>query len=235
MVTRMARGTGLLVIMSISVMLTNSVSAFQALNKAAPLFAPAAPSALHISRQSVSPQVRFGTFKHARTHPSSLPLRAKLPSGGNGGGAAAFLRAIRQQLANLTTRVMRAPFSGLLLPTVLLAMLASGQFGWLWSVVNTVFLLVFIVPIVGVIAVNLWVKMSLVNGNCPSCSAKVMLPKNGQGQSVCFSCGTPLLVEDGKIARAGMYNTQNDVKTGRPMGVDIVDVEAIDVDSREAK
>lgn len=26
-----------------------------------------------------------------------------------------------------------------------------------------------------------------------------------------------------------------DVKTGRPMGVDIVDVEAIDVDSREAK
>jgi uncharacterized Zn finger protein (UPF0148 family) len=82
------------------------------------------------------------------------------------------------------------------------------------------------------VGLNLWVKTSVVNGNCPSCNTPVMVAK--KSQSNCMACGTPLIVEDGKVARASVYNTQQDA-SGRQTVVDVMDVEAIDIDAKETK
>ena len=73
------------------------------------------------------------------------------------------------------------------LPAFILALFLSGQFKWLFELVNFFFLMAFIIPVVGIIGVNLWVKTSVVQGTCPSCSSPATCVK-GQ-ESMCFNCG----------------------------------------------
>jgi len=93
--------------------------------------------------------------------------------------------------------------SNLIFPTVVLALFFSGQFRWLFDLVNVLFILAFAVPIVGVAAFQLWVKTSVVQGTCPSCNSPATAVKGQAG--VCFQCGAPLIVEDGVIARQSVY------------------------------
>jgi len=177
-------------------------------------------------RLSARPQRGARASEQRRARVSELLLQmSRLPRGGGGGG--------NDLLDNLRRFLQNAGSSGLLLPTLLLLLWSSGQFNWLFSLVNTVFLLIFIIPVIGVVALNLWVKTSLVNGNCPSCKSPVMVAKSSQ--SVCMQCGTPLIVEDGVVSRAGVYNTQQDDATGRQTVVDVMDVEAIDVEVLEER
>ncbi|KAJ1480857.1 hypothetical protein T484DRAFT_1809330 [Baffinella frigidus] len=187
-------------------------------------------------RLSARPQRGARASEQRRARVSELLLQmSRLPRGGGGGGndllgnLQRFLQNAGSILScdNLRRFLQNAGSSGLLLPTLLLLLWSSGQFNWLFSLVNTVFLLIFIIPVIGVVALNLWVKTSLVNGNCPSCKSPVMVAKSSQSMCmqcgtplivedragvsntrVCMQCGTPLIVEDGVVSRAGVYNTQ---------------------------
>jgi len=53
------------------------------------------------------------------------------------------------------------------------ALLLSGQLNWLFGVVNFLVLSAIIVPVVAGVALNLWIKNSIVEGECPSCGSEV--------------------------------------------------------------
>eukprot|EP00281_Chroomonas_sp_CCMP1168_P034635 CAMPEP_0206239090 /NCGR_PEP_ID=MMETSP0047_2-20121206/15185_1 /ASSEMBLY_ACC=CAM_ASM_000192 /TAXON_ID=195065 /ORGANISM="Chroomonas mesostigmatica_cf, Strain CCMP1168" /LENGTH=132 /DNA_ID=CAMNT_0053663713 /DNA_START=204 /DNA_END=603 /DNA_ORIENTATION=- len=125
--------------------------------------------------------------------------------------------------------------AGFIFPAIILGLWASGQFKWLFDIVNFFFILIVVVPVVGLIALNLWVKTSIVNGECPSCNAPSSVVK-GQ-QSICLNCGTPIQVENGKIERISVYSqaVEVDERTGKKKTVDVVDVDVIEVDARDVK
>jgi len=151
----------------------------------------------------------------------------------NSGGGKDFLQEAQAQIASLTRSLQQflSNGTGLIFPAVFVLLLVTGQIKWVFDIFNFIFLLVFILPVVLVIALNLWVKTSVVDGECPNCGSRVMLAK--KSQSLCMTCGTPLLVENGKVSRVSVYNTRTDTRTGKQTVVDVVDVEAIDVDSKE--
>jgi hypothetical protein len=57
-------------------------------------------------------------------------------------------------------------------PTIIFLLFISGQFKWLFDIVNGFFLLIFITPIIGVLGVRLWYNMNVVEGKCPNCGAQ---------------------------------------------------------------
>jgi len=154
-----------------------------------------------------------------------MQFNSQLPGGGSGG----IFKKIEQTLMLVKSFVKQNLGSGLAVPVLLLVLWSSGQFQWLFSIFNFIFVLVIVVPTVLVIGLNLWVKRSVVDGACPNCQSRVMLPKNQQ--SACMTCGTSLLCTDGRIERASIYNTREDA-TGKTSVVDVYDVEAIDIDAK---
>mmetsp|Transcript_13191 Transcript_13191/g.30324 ORF Transcript_13191/g.30324 Transcript_13191/m.30324 type:complete len:234 (-) Transcript_13191:160-861(-) len=161
-----------------------------------------------------------------RARSSSLSMK-------NTGGGKDLIQELQSQIAGLTRSLQQflSNGTGLIFPAVFVLLLVTGQVKWVFDIFNFIFLLVFILPVVLVIALNLWVKTSVVDGECPNCGSRVMLAK--KSQSLCMTCGTPLLVENGKVSRVSVYNTRTDTRTGKQTVVDVVDVEAIDVDSKE--
>jgi len=157
---------------------------------------------------------------------TSMQQKSQLPGGGPGG----IFKKIEQTLMLVKSFVQQNLGSGLALPALLLVMWSSGQFQWLFSIFNFIFVLVIVVPTALVVGLNLWVKSSVVDGACPNCQSRVMLPKNQQ--SACMTCGTSLLCTDGRIERASIYNTREDAATGKTSVVDVYDVEAIDIDAK---
>jgi len=155
-------------------------------------------------------------------HMSQLP---------GGGGNDFFGKTMREFQA--WTR--QSGLSQLIFPTIVLAMFFSGQFRWLFDLVNVLFLLAFAVPIIGVAAFQIWVKTSVVTGTCPSCNSPATAVKGQEG--VCFNCGAPLIVEDGEIARKSVYAQSEtvDTSTGKATKVEVVDVDVIDIDGKEIK
>uniref|UniRef100_A0A7S0VYE0 Uncharacterized protein n=1 Tax=Hemiselmis tepida TaxID=464990 RepID=A0A7S0VYE0_9CRYP len=161
--------------------------------------------------------------------PRTCALRmSQLP----GGGPDDFFG---KTMRNFQAWTKQSGLSGLVFPSIVLALFFSGQFRWLFELVNVLFLLAFAIPLVGVAAFQIWVKTSVVNGKCPSCNSPATAIK-GQ-ESVCFSCGAPLIVEDGEIARKSVYAQSEavDTTTGKATKVDVVDVEVIDIDGKEIK
>lgn len=118
---------------------------------------------------------------------------------------------------------------GSLLSLGFFALLLTGQLNWLFGVVNFLLLSALVVPVAIVVGINLFIKTSIVDGDCPTCGSKVMLPK--QKASQCMNCGTPLIIEKGVISRASQYNTQTDVQTGQQSAADVLDVEVKAVDA----
>ncbi|EKX37422.1 hypothetical protein GUITHDRAFT_116383 [Guillardia theta CCMP2712] len=176
----------------------------------------------------------------------------------NSGGGKDFLQEAQAQIASLTRSLQQflSNGTGLIFPAVFVLLLVTGQVAlqegdvkenvahgsekavpflereeggedqdrmprlveilikWVFDIFNFIFLLT-----------------SVVDGECPNCGSRVMLAK--KSQSLCMTCGTPLLVENGKVSRVSVYNTRTDTRTGKQTVVDVVDVEAIDVDSKE--
>ena len=66
-------------------------------------------------------------------------------------------------------------YGGLIVPTLVFLLFISGQFKWLFDLVNGVFLFIFIAPIIGVLGVRFWYNLNVVEGKCPNCGAQVRL------------------------------------------------------------
>ena len=63
-----------------------------------------------------------------------------------------------------------------MVPTIIFLLFISGQFKWLFDIVNGFFLLAFIVPIAGALGLRFWYNLNVVQGKCPNCGAEVRLP-----------------------------------------------------------
>ena len=59
---------------------------------------------------------------------------------------------------------------------MLFLLFISGQFKWLFDIVNGFFLLIFIGPIVAVLGLRFWYNFNVVQGKCPTCGAPVQTP-----------------------------------------------------------
>lgn len=87
----------------------------------------------------------------------------------------------------------------------LLAFFLSPLGALFFAALNSVLVLVFITPLLLIFAFNAWQFFNTVEGNCPSCSAPVRVLKDGS-PSICFSCGSVLQSNDGKIDFAPNVN-----------------------------
>ncbi len=77
--------------------------------------------------------------------------------------------------------------------------LSTLGLGW---IVNSVFILVGIIiaiPIVGAIAIQLWLSRAIVTDNCPICEHNFTATLNSE--FYCPSCGEPLQIEKRKFVR----------------------------------
>ncbi|MEM9214224.1 MAG: hypothetical protein AAGD25_07735 [Cyanobacteria bacterium P01_F01_bin.150] len=86
----------------------------------------------------------------------------------------------------------------------------------LWWLVKSIFVLIgilLLLPILAFIGVQIWLRRSLINGNCPVCSQSVIGISNQKMQ--CPSCGEFLVVKDKSFQRVTPPGT---------VDVDVVDV-----------
>ena len=62
-----------------------------------------------------------------------------------------------------------------MVPTIIFVLFISGQFKWLFDIVNGFFILALIVPLVGALGLRFWYNLNVVQGKCPNCGAEVRL------------------------------------------------------------
>lgn len=62
--------------------------------------------------------------------------------------------------------------------------------GIFFAVTNTLFVLALVTPVLIYAGFQIWSKLNIIEGSCPSCNAPVVVLKSDEGQpSVCLSCG----------------------------------------------
>jgi hypothetical protein len=95
-------------------------------------------------------------------------------------------------------------------------LLSAVGLGWLVKSFLFVMALLIILPIIGIIAFQWWVKKNIVQDACPICSAE--FTGFNQSQMQCPNCGEPLKVEHGHFKRMAPEGT--------------IDVEAVEVSAQ---
>ena len=78
------------------------------------------------------------------------------------------------------------------------------QIKWVFDIFNFIFLLVFILPVVLVIALNLWVKTSVVDGECPNCGSRVRHGRLGKQEGDGEAAG-----DAGKEVAVSVYDVRD--------------------------
>lgn len=92
----------------------------------------------------------------------------------------------------------------------LIAFFASPLGGLFFAAINSFLALLFIAPLVLILAFNTWQFFNTVEGNCPSCGAPIRVLKDGS-PSICFSCGSVVQSNnDGRIDFAPNVNQIQD-------------------------
>jgi hypothetical protein len=76
-----------------------------------------------------------------------------------------------------------------------------------FTVVNSLFAVAILLPLVGIVAFNIWQYTSTDAGSCPNCGAPVRALKDST-PSICFNCGSVVQSVDGKIYIANQNNNQ---------------------------
>ncbi|WP_322743713.1 hypothetical protein [Vasconcelosia minhoensis] len=94
-------------------------------------------------------------------------------------------------------------------------LLATLGLGWLVKSVLVIILLLLLAPVVAFLGLRLWLKRSLVEGDCPVCSQSLTGLKNFQ--TPCPNCGTVLKTTASGFQRAVPEGT--------------IDVQAVDVNA----
>ena len=119
-------------------------------------------------------------------------------------------------------RQLQLNFSGMgcwLTLAIVFGLLATVGIGWLLKSLLVLVVLLFLVPTLLIVGVQVWLRRNLVEGSCPSCSQPLSGFKSIP--MVCPSCGVQLQANTGTFVRATPEGT---------IDVDVVNVETADVD-----
>lgn len=108
---------------------------------------------------------------------------------------------------------------GLIGPGIFLFLLLTGGLGWVFNLLNGIFLFVFVAPFVVGPIFNWYLTNNLLEGACPECGAPVQLFKGQAGQ--CVNCASTMSSEQG----AGGVFMRNSAASSQEDGVVEVDVE----------
>lgn len=111
--------------------------------------------------------------------------------------------------------------SSLVAPLVLAALVASGAIWSILSFVNGLFLVLFLVPLVGGPLLNFYLKNNLLEGTCPDCGYPQQVLKGSAHQ--CLNCGA---VMSSELTESGVF-----IRERLSDGGAVVDVNSIDVDA----
>ena len=107
--------------------------------------------------------------------------------------------------------------STLIGPAILAALIASGALWNILSFINGVFLLIFLLPLVGGPIFNWYLKNNLLEGTCPDCGFPQQILK-GTSQHQCLNCGS---IMSSELGVSGVFMRQGLEKDG------VVDVDVI--------
>ena len=98
---------------------------------------------------------------------------------------------------------------GLVGPAVFALLLFTGGLGWVFNLLNGIFLIVFVLPLLVGPIINWYVRQNLLEGTCPECGAPVQLFKGQQGQCVyCGACMSSELSPSKVFMRTSTASTQ---------------------------
>lgn len=187
-----------------------------------PLSPSRASSTLHLaSRPCTFRPSRVARPARPTRHVARLPPSARGggPAGGGGGGGGWFPPP--QKLAEYILRTGRFLQGGrgqVLLWGGLVWLVLSGRAGFIFDSIFFLFVLLTVVPTVGIFAFRWWVGSQTVRGSCPNCGGDVSGLKGKPFQ--CQQCGEVVKGEkDGGFSWGGEPNSAT------------IDVDAINVDS----
>ena len=101
-----------------------------------------------------------------------------------------------------------------------LLLITTVGLGWLLKSLLVIGILLFLIPVILVIGVQIWLKRNLVQGDCPSCG-QALTGFNTVPLS-CPSCGVSLQPSNGAFVRATPEGT---------IDVDVINVDAVDINT----
>ncbi len=153
----------------------------------------------------------------------SLPSRRDVHADHAAAAAAAVSRAPRVAMDFRLPRGGPPGFdpSSLVALLVLAALVASGAIWSIVSFVNGLFLVLFLVPLVGGPLLNFYLNNNLLEGTCPDCGYPQQLLKGSSHQ--CLNCGA---VMSSELTESGVF-----IRERLSDGGAVVDVNSIDVDA----
>jgi hypothetical protein len=123
-------------------------------------------------------------------------LYAFLPPGGGGGGG--------RRDDNITGQIKDIGSIALVLGGILL-FFVSPLGALFFTVMNSLLVLSFVIPVVGILSFTIWSYFNTITGVCPNCGTPVKVPKD-ESPSLCLNCGTVLQSKNGIIAVANLNN-----------------------------
>lgn len=94
--------------------------------------------------------------------------------------------------------------------------------GIFFAVTNTLFVLALVTPVLIYAGFQIWSKLNIIEGSCPSCNAPVVVLKSDEGQpSVCLSCGASVrATKDKKSVELCSGTSMDDIFFSNGMGSD---------------
>ena len=124
----------------------------------------------------------------------------------------------RAQLPRLPAAV--EPLVG---PLVFFLLLSSGALGLLFQAANVIFLVIFLVPLIGGPIFQWYINQNLLEGTCPDCGAPIQVLKDQSAR--CMSCGSSVASE---LDASGVFMRVPGAASGGDDG--LVDVEVLSKD-----
>ena len=125
--------------------------------------------------------------------------------------------APRAQLPRLPAAV--EPLVG---PLVFFLLLSSGALGVLFNVANVIFLVIFLVPLIGGPIFQWYINQNLLEGTCPDCGAPIQVLKDQSAR--CMSCGSSVASE---LDASGVFMRVPGAASGGDDGLVDVDFEVL--------
>ncbi|MEM9806839.1 MAG: hypothetical protein AAF959_16335 [Cyanobacteria bacterium P01_D01_bin.56] len=105
-----------------------------------------------------------------------------------------------------------------------LILMTTVGIGWLLKSLFAILLLLFLIPILLVVGVQIWLRRNLVQGDCPSCG-QALTGFNKMPLS-CPNCGVGLQTRNGAFVRATPEGT---------IDVDVINVDAVNTEPGDAE
>ena len=105
-------------------------------------------------------------------------------------------------------------------PVIFFLLLSSGALGLLFQAANVIFLVIFLVPLIGGPIFQWYINQNLLEGTCPDCGAPIQVLKDQTAR--CMSCGSSVASE---LDASGVFMRVPGAASGGDDG--LVDVEVL--------